>query len=57
MPLAFLLQNGLNLSIALAAVGLVVALILIRQILAASPGNAKMQEIGGAVQAGAEKPP
>ncbi|MCX6840117.1 MAG: sodium-translocating pyrophosphatase [Verrucomicrobia bacterium] len=54
MPPAFLLQNGLILSIALAAVGLVVAVILIRQILAASPGNAKMQEIGGAVQAGAK---
>jgi K(+)-stimulated pyrophosphate-energized sodium pump len=54
MPPSFLLQNGLILSIALAAVGLVVAVILIRQILAASPGNAKMQEIGGAVQAGAK---
>ena len=54
MPLAFLLQNGLPISIALAAVGLVVALLLIRQILSASPGNTKMQEIGGAVQAGAK---
>ncbi|MFM7604477.1 MAG: sodium-translocating pyrophosphatase [Prosthecobacter sp.] len=54
MPIAFLLQNGLTLSIALAVLGLVVALFLIRQIVSASAGNEKMQEIAHAVQQGAK---
>ena len=54
MPLAFLLQNGITLSIALAVVGLVCALVLIRQVLSASAGNEKMAAIAGAVQAGAK---
>jgi hypothetical protein len=42
MPPSFLLTNGIALSIALAIVGLVVALILIRKIVGADAGNEKM---------------
>ncbi len=51
---SFLLQQGIPLSIALAVVGLAFAILLIRQILAASPGNEKMALIGGAIQQGAK---
>ncbi|MDZ4288268.1 MAG: sodium-translocating pyrophosphatase [Prosthecobacter sp.] len=50
---SFLLHQGIILSIALAAVGLVFAVILIRKILGASAGNERMQVIAGAIQAGA----
>ena len=49
-----LLNQGINLSIVLAAGGLLVAFALIRQILAASAGNEKMHEIAAAVQEGAK---
>ena len=45
--------NGLTLSIVLALVGLGVAIILIRKILASSAGNERMGQIAGAVQEGA----
>ncbi|HYF37734.1 MAG TPA: sodium-translocating pyrophosphatase, partial [Prosthecobacter sp.] len=51
---SFLLNQGIYLSIGLAVVGLVFAILLIRQILAASPGNEKMALIGGAIQQGAK---
>ncbi len=51
---SFLLNQGIVLSIALAVGGLLVAVLLIRQILAASAGNEKMHEIAAAVQAGAK---
>ncbi len=54
MPPSFLLQNGITLSIALAAVGLVFALVLIRQIMGSSAGNEKMAAIAGAIQQGAK---
>lgn len=50
---AILMSQGIVLSIGLAAVGLVVAVVLIRQILAASAGNERMHEIAKAVQEGA----
>lgn len=49
-----LLQQGIPVSIALAVVGLVAAILLIRQILASSAGNEKMQMIAKAVQDGAK---
>jgi K(+)-stimulated pyrophosphate-energized sodium pump len=51
---SFLLTQGIQISIVLAVVGLVFAILLIRQILAASPGNDKMALIGGAIQEGAK---
>ncbi len=50
---SLLLNQGINLSIILAAGGLIVAVLLIRQILAASAGNEKMHQIAAAVQEGA----
>ncbi len=54
MTPSFLLTQGIQISIVLAVVGLVFAILLIRQILAASPGNDKMALIGGAIQEGAK---
>jgi K(+)-stimulated pyrophosphate-energized sodium pump len=50
---SFLLNQGIPLSIGLALVGLVFAVLLIRQILGSSAGNEKMALIGGAIQQGA----
>lgn len=54
MPPSFLLDNGIALAIGLAVVGLVFAIILIRKIVSADAGNARMAEIAGAVQQGAK---
>ncbi len=54
MNLSFLLTQGIPTSLALAVVGLVFAILLIRNILGAPAGNEKMSEIGGAVQQGAK---
>ncbi len=53
MPPSFFTTNGIPLSIGLALVGLAVAIVLIRQILAASAGNDKMAFIADAIQQGA----
>ena len=49
----FLLQNGINLALALGGVGLVVALWLIFRIKNAPAGNERMAEVAGAIQEGA----
>jgi K(+)-stimulated pyrophosphate-energized sodium pump len=54
MNLAFFLSNGMTLSVGLSVLALVVALLLIRQIMAASAGNEKMGRIAAAVQEGAQ---
>ena len=51
---SFLLNNGIVMSIALAFVGLVFAILLIRKILGASAGNEKMHMIAKAIQDGAK---
>jgi K(+)-stimulated pyrophosphate-energized sodium pump len=48
------LNQGITMSIGLAVLGLAVAVVLIRQILAASAGNEKMHQIATAVQEGAK---
>jgi K(+)-stimulated pyrophosphate-energized sodium pump len=54
MPPSFLQTNGIALAIALAVVGLVFALILIRKIVGADAGNEKMHAIASAIQQGAK---
>ena len=49
-----LLTSGVSLSMLCAVVGLVFAFILILKVIKASPGNARMQEIAGAIQEGAK---
>lgn len=51
---SILLNQGITMSIGLAVLGLAVAVVLIRQILAASAGNEKMHQIATAVQEGAK---
>jgi K(+)-stimulated pyrophosphate-energized sodium pump len=50
----FLTDHGIVASLALGVVGLAGALVLIRMILSCSGGNARMVEIGAAIQAGAK---
>ncbi len=52
--LVSLATNGIPLAIGCAAIGFIFALLLIRSILAAPAGNAKMAQIAGAVQEGAK---
>src|SRR5450755_2784076 len=51
---ASLLTNGIPLSLLCALVGLAFAIVLIRGILAASPGNERMREIASAIEEGAK---
>ena len=51
---SLLLEQGVVVSIALAVAGLVIAVLLIRQIVAADAGNERMSLIGGAIQEGAK---
>ncbi|MES2507428.1 MAG: sodium-translocating pyrophosphatase [Verrucomicrobiota bacterium] len=51
---SLLLDQGILVSIALAVVGLAFAILLIRQIMACSPGNDRMAVIGDAIQQGAK---
>ena len=48
------LTDGVTLSMLCAAAGLVFAVFLIFKVIKASPGNARMQEIAGAIQEGAK---
>jgi K(+)-stimulated pyrophosphate-energized sodium pump len=50
----FLTDHGIAASLALGVAGLAGAIVLIRMVLSCSGGNARMAEIGGAVQAGAK---
>jgi K(+)-stimulated pyrophosphate-energized sodium pump len=50
----FLTENGIAASLILGAVGLAGAIVLIRMVLSCSGGNARMAEIGAAIQAGAK---
>jgi len=54
---SFFTTNGISLSIVLALVGLSVAIIPIRKILASSAGNERMGQIAAAVQEGANGSP
>jgi K(+)-stimulated pyrophosphate-energized sodium pump len=54
LAVALLLEQGIPVSIGCGVVGLAVAILLIRSILAAPAGNAKMLEIAAAVQEGAK---
>ncbi|WP_009962423.1 sodium-translocating pyrophosphatase [Verrucomicrobium spinosum] len=51
---SFLLNQGILLSIILGALGLVYAVMLIKKIVSASPGNEAMQRVAGAIQEGAK---
>ena len=50
----FLINNGISISIFLAILGLGYAFLLIKKIMAASPGNEAMQRVAGAIQEGAK---
>lgn len=52
--MSFLQNNGIILSIVLGIVGLAYALLLIKKIMAASPGNELMRRVAGAIQEGAK---
>ena len=53
LALSFL-TSGVSLSMVCAAAGLVFAFFLIFAVIKSSPGNARMQEIAGAIQEGAK---
>ena len=51
---SFLESSGITLSLGCAVVGLIFAVVLIREILALPAGNERMQQIAGAIQEGAK---
>ena len=51
---SFLTDHGIALALTLGALALIVSLFLIRWVLASDPGNARMAEIGAAIQDGAK---